>query len=236
MAISSDTTPLAEAPPRRAQLPARLAVAWGLISLAVFAVLFASVLASANSPWFVAMDQWWHDVVLAPRNDAFTAFNVVVDHTTGGPIGSIFTILIPLVALLVLRRWWAALYFFVATMLASTLAQVVKAVVSRERPNDPLVTVDFGSFPSGHLTGFTLFVVVLCLLINRRWAWITALVLVIVTVLNRTYLSAHWLSDTFAGIALGAAVALLLWPLFAQAIARQPKPRQPRARAGERAA
>lgn len=231
MAISSDNTTLAAAPTRRAQVPPRLAVTWGLISLAVFAVLFASVMASASSPWFVAMDRWWHDVVLAPRNDAFTAFNVVVDHTTGGPVGSIFTILIPLVALLVLRRWWAALYFFVATLVASTLAQVVKGVVSRDRPSDPLVAVDFGSFPSGHLTGFTLCMVVLCLLIGRRWAWITALVLVIVTVLNRTYLSAHWLSDTVAGIALGAAVALLLWPLFARAIARQPKPRQPKSAA-----
>ncbi|AMB59096.1 phosphatase PAP2 family protein [Microterricola viridarii] len=226
MAISSDSTTLAEVPARRAQVPTRLALTWGLVSLAVFAVSFASVLASADSPWFVAIDRWWHDLMLAPRSDAFTAFNVVVDHTTGGPIGSIFTILIPLVALLVLRRWWAALYFFVATMLASTLAQVVKHLVSRERPNDPLVTVDFGSFPSGHLTGFTLFVVVLCLLINRQWAWITGVVLVIVSVLNRTYLSAHWLSDTMAGIALGASVALLLWPLFAKAISRQPKPRK----------
>lgn len=225
MAISSDIRTPHSAARQRYPLAPRRAITLGLGSLALFFVFFASVLLNANSPWFVALDKLWHDMMLAPRNEAFTAFNEVVDHTTGGPIGSIFTMLIPLVALLIMRRWWAALYFAVASILASTLAQLVKHLVRRERPEDPLVTVDFGSFPSGHLTGFTVFVVVLCLLINRRWAWITALVLVVVTVLNRTYLSAHWLSDTLAGISLGAAVALLLWPLFARAIARQPRPR-----------
>lgn len=226
MAISSDTRTPDSAQLRRRPFAPRRALTLGLGSLALFLVFFGSVMVSANTPWFEALDRLWHDMMLAPRSEGFTAFNEVVDHTTGGPTGSIFTILIPLVALLVMRRWWAALYFGVASILASTLAQLVKHLVRRDRPEDPLVTVDFGSFPSGHLTGFTVFVVVICLLINRRWAWITALILIVVTVLNRTYLSAHWLSDTLAGISLGAAVALLLWPLFAKAIARQPKPRK----------
>jgi membrane-associated phospholipid phosphatase len=36
----------------------------------------------------------------------------------------------------------------------------------------------------------------------------------------RTYLRAHWLTDTFEGVAVGAGIALVLWWFFTPLLAR----------------
>ncbi len=36
----------------------------------------------------------------------------------------------------------------------------------------------------------------------------------------RTYLRAHWLTDTFEGVALASGIALVLWSLFTPALSR----------------
>ena len=43
---------------------------------------------------------------------------------------------------------------------------------------------------------------------------------VLVMMWSRTFLAAHWLSDTVAGAVLGAGVALMLWWLCAPLLAR----------------
>ncbi|QTV79099.1 phosphatase PAP2 family protein [Microbacterium sp. NIBRBAC000506063] len=209
---------------------------WGTAAGAVIIALFLSVLANPATPWFVAVDTAWHAWVVSLRTDALTAFEIGVDIATGGPVGGSVLMIVPLAVLLVLRRWWAALYYGLGVLLAGTLSQIAKHLVARERPLDGLWHVDFGSFPSGHMTTFTFFIVAMWVLLPRRWAVIAGSVLLVHEVFNRTYLGAHWLSDTVAGLALGAAVALLLWAAFARRIARQPRPKmQPADAEGARA-
>jgi undecaprenyl-diphosphatase len=200
----------------------------GLAFLAIFIILFLSVLKNANSPWFVGLDQAWHTWVVSLRTPPLNTVEIAVDTATGGPIGGSLLMLVPVVVLLVLRRWWAALFYGVGTLACGFLGQIAKQLVARDRPTDHLWHVDFGSFPSGHLTGFTFFIVALCLLIKRRWMTVVGIVLLLHEIFNRTYLAAHWLTDTFAGLALGAAGAFLLWAAFAKLISRQPRPRAPK--------
>lgn len=53
--------------------------------------------------------------------------------------------------------------------------------------------------------------VVLALVLRRGWIWAAGLVYTVIMLLSRTYLSAHWLSDTVGGLVLGSAVAVIVW-------------------------
>lgn len=220
------TTPTSPAHVRQVTSARRKALLWGALALLAFFVLFASVLANASRPWFVAVDQGWHDAVISLRNAPLNAFEIGVDIATGGPIGGSVIMLVPIIVLLIMRHWWAALYYGLGTLVAATFSQVAKVLVARERPTTGLWHVDFGSFPSGHLTGFAFFVIAVCILASRRWVTIAGIVLLIHEIFNRTYLGAHWLSDTLAGLTLGATVALLLWAAFSPRVLRQRKTRR----------
>jgi undecaprenyl-diphosphatase len=97
--------------------------------------------------------------------------------------------------------------------------------VDRPRPAHPLVRVDHGSFPSGHSAGISLLVVVVGALLvpaaRRRQWWIAGTVLTVAMMWSRTWLHAHWLSDTLAGAVAGAGAALVLWWLCTPLLARE---------------
>src|SRR5205814_287218 len=92
----------------------------------------------------------------------------------------------------------------------------LKAVVDRPRPPDPLIGTSGASFPSGHaiagaVTAFGL-VVALLHATPRRWIAIgLAAGFAGLMALSRTYLAAHWLTDTIAGVCIGTGLALV-WP------------------------
>jgi undecaprenyl-diphosphatase len=112
------------------------------------------------------------------------------------------------------KRPWHALYFLVASAASAGLVQLLKAVFDRARPADILVHVDAGSFPSGHVANAATIAVALGFILQRTWVWVAGVAYVVLMALSRTYLGAHWLSDTIGGALLGAAVALLVWVLF----------------------
>ena len=93
---------------------------------------------------------------------------------------------------------------------------VIKLVVDRPRPLDPLVGTGFGSFPSGHVV-ITVMVLGLLiptvLIVTERRIWFKAavgllLVAVPVVAVSRINLGAHWPSDVVASVFIGAAILL----------------------------
>lgn len=83
----------------------------------------------------------------------------------------------------------------------------------------PLTIVNLpGSFPSGHAMRTAFFLVFLAVLFwNRgdlpgRAFAVALLVLMLPAAYTRIYMGYHWTSDVLAGLALGAAIALLLAP------------------------
>ena len=194
---------------------------WLLIAAAVAIALVAGVggiLAFRESPF--EFDTEWMDEVLEERNVLLTVPSLVMDFLGGGWF-AIFVVPLGLTAvLLILRRPLDALYFILATAISAGLVQLLKFLVGRDRPTDILVHVDPGSFPSGHTANAATLAVALGLILARTWVWVAGIVYVVLMALSRTYLGAHWVSDTIGGAVLGAGVAVLLWTLFRARLAR----------------
>jgi undecaprenyl-diphosphatase len=115
---------------------------------------------------------------------------------------------------LVIRRRFMALIAFLLTWAASELLlSYLKGFFHRGRPPHPLVDIVGFSFPSGHAVAGAAIAVALVLVWfapgPRRRKWERgAMVFAFVMAFSRVYLSAHWFSDTVAGVLLGAGVAI----------------------------
>ncbi len=147
---------------------------------------------------------------------------VALLNAFGGPPGIVMLPLL-IIGLLLARRRWAVLFAVLVYIVPMVFAQVFKNVVDRPRPENPLVMVDHGSFPSGHVTLTAALMVMFIALLSprvRRYWWPVAVAFVLVMMWSRTFLAAHWLTDTAAGAVLGAGVALMLWWLCAPLLAR----------------
>ena len=83
------------------------------------------------------------------------------------------------------------------------------------QPPHPLVSADIGLFPSGHV--ITTVGVGLALTLSfvsqgqRRVALAPVAATGLVMMFCRTYLAAHWLSDTFESLLLATGIGLVLW-------------------------
>ncbi|WBU36898.1 phosphatase PAP2 family protein [Homoserinibacter sp. YIM 151385] len=189
-------TPLPTA--RRRRVSPRVA---GLVA-AVAAILLVAglgLLITLRGTTQLDLDAEWMAELLERRIGALVAVALLFDWLGGGIVG-VFVVPIGIaVLLLVRRRPWGALAFVLASALSAGLVQVIKHLFGRERPVDILVVADYGSFPSGHTANAATIAVVLGLILQRRWVWIAGLIWTIGMLLARTYVGAHWLTDTLGG-------------------------------------
>ncbi|WP_374947634.1 phosphatase PAP2 family protein [Agreia sp.] len=197
---------------------------WPLVSalaVLVVAVLIGTLvmLRGAGNP--LGFDTEWMDEIIEHRNPFWEVPSLAMNYLGGGLIGVFIVPIGVIAALCLFRRFWAAVYFAVATILSAALVQLLKGIFGRARPEEILVHADFGSFPSGHVANATTMAVVLAIILRRSWVWIVGIVYVILMLLSRTYLGAHWLSDTFGGLLLGAGVAVIVWAPIANKLYRE---------------
>ena len=127
-------------------------------------------------------------------------------------------------AALYIKGWRAECVVLLAACGGGRLVMLVKEVVDRPRPTDDLVMVlrisDSGSFPSGHVAHYTVFLgALLVILMTRMKPGIplrlaqSAIMLALIGVgISRIYLGAHWLSDVLGAYIFGAlVVASVVW-------------------------
>ncbi len=201
----------------------RLPVLVTACCLLVLAAAFAGVLRAYRvHPPVTGIDQAWLSAVAGTRTAVLTgAFKVL--SLIGGPVGGTVVVAVTCLALLAVRRWRTALYLALAEAAGSACSQLIKHAVLRQRPPHPLVTADQGSFPSGHV--ITALGVGLALTFaftrpgHRRWPLAGVAAVTALMMYCRTYLAAHWLSDTVEGVLVGAGLGLLLWWIFTPALA-----------------
>ncbi|GAB2448589.1 undecaprenyl-diphosphatase [Conyzicola lurida] len=157
------------------------------------------------------IDLWWRAVMVASRTDPLTQLAYVLDVWGADGLG--FGVIPALIAgtLLLTRRARAVPGFLVAGVVSLVLVQALKPILARARPDDMLTISDAGSFPSGHVTNVATLGVFAALIYRRLWVWVLAVGYILVMAWSRTYLSAHWLSDTIAGALWGSALAVVVY-------------------------
>lgn len=208
--MSPETAPETAAAPEARRVARR----WPLISaLALVTLAFGlgALIVSRDDGKPLRIDAEWMDEIIEHRAPIWEYLSLAMNFVGAGIAGVLVIPVLILAVFLILKRPWAAGYFLVATIVSSGLVQLLKNLFGRARPEDMLVTSDFGSFPSGHVANAATMAVCLAILFPRLWVWIAGAVYTAVMMASRTYLGAHWFTDTVGGLLLGIGVAVLLW-------------------------
>jgi undecaprenyl-diphosphatase len=198
-----------------APLPAlrRRVLLTGLVLLGLAALITVLVAAPATRPAVQRVDDWWYRLVAdlrwAPLQSVSTALSTLFGAAVGWPVRAVVTVV------LVARRHWLALAAWVATVAAGEACTgPLKALLDRPRPPGSLVGTSGASYPSGHAIAAAVTAIGIVMALStgrRRLHWMVAAVTVAAVVsLSRTYLAAHWLSDSLGGSLIGAALALTI--------------------------
>jgi undecaprenyl-diphosphatase len=175
------------------------------------------VLIAARGNGALRLDLAWMREVVEHRSP-FWDVPARVMNIVGGTAFTTFVAVTLVVVLVLIRRRWTALYVAVAFLASNLVVQLLKLVLARARPEDILISITSGSFPSGHVANAATLAVVLAVIGWRWWILAAGAVYVVLMALSRTYLGAHWISDTVGGLLIGAAVAIIVWAPFAQRV------------------
>lgn len=200
----------------------RITSHWPLVSglgALSLAVLLGVLIATRNSP--LSLDQLVLDDFVSIRANFLTVPALVLNFIGGGWFGVLLVPLGGTLAFLLAKRRWAAVYFLAASAASAGVVQLLKLTFGRARPTEILVTADLGSFPSGHVANAATLAVILMILLQRRWIVIVGIIYTILMMISRTYLGAHWLSDTIGGALIGIGVAVIVWAPFARKLSSE---------------
>ena len=211
-------TATATPPPQR-----RVAVLAAGLALLAVAAGFAIVIRADRARIVMGMDEGWLSLMRrsrsAPASDGFKILSLI-----GGPVGATIIVCVLGAGLLVVARWRTVIYLGLAEALGSTCSDLIKHYVYRHRPPHPLVVADIGSFPSGHVITTVGVGIALTVIFtrpgHRRWALAAVAAAGLLMMFCRTYLAAHWLSDTLESLPVATGVGLVLWWAFGPLLAR----------------
>lgn len=194
----------------------------GGIALALGVLLAFLIVQRGNTIPF-ELDSEWSEELFEERLPFLEWLSYGMNWLGGGIFGTYILPVLIVIVLLLIKRPWASLFFAISSIVSVGVAQLLKSLVGRARPEEMLVTSDFGSFPSGHTANAATMAVALGIIFPRVWVWAAGTIWVALMMFSRTYLGVHWLTDTIGGALLGAGVVLILWAPFASRISAEPK-------------
>ena len=228
MSASEDEQPATPAAPTEnahtAPAPVGVARFWPVVSGAAalaLVVMLALVIFYRETDKPFGFEIEFMAGLVASRADWLTVPALVLNAVGGGILSNLVVPAVIIGALLLFRRPWGAVYYVTAAIASAMVTRLIKVLVGRERPEDILVTPDFGSFPSGHSSNAALVATALGIIFMRTWVWVAGAVYTVLMMLSRTYLGAHWISDTIGGLLVGAGVAVIIWAPFAEKLYRE---------------
>lgn len=191
---------------------ARVARLWPLIGalVAVLLIVGLSGLVLLRGTPFEADTEWMASVRENP-NSFLMHVSFVMNFLGGGLVAWVIIPLGGAAGFVLARKPIAAIYWLVSLGLSAAAVQGLKHLVGRARPLDMLVVSDHGSFPSGHTANAATIAVVLGIALRRTWIWVVGVLGIVVMAFTRTYLGAHWITDTVAGTLIGVCIATIVW-------------------------
>lgn len=184
----------------------------GIVFLVLFGVTAWGVY--FDSGWITTFDSSWIDRVQSSITPAKTS--TIELFTELGEIKLVAALTVVIAIVLFFKRKFAEGLWFGGTVLfcGAISTKIIKSVVERERPVFLQLIQETGwSFPSGHVTGTTIFYgligLILCLAITKVWAKyivaIITLIFIFLIMATRVYLGIHYPTDVLAGFLFGMA-------------------------------
>ena len=207
--------------------PRRLAALSAGVALLLAVGLGVLVTVRALNP--EGLDAEWMEEIVEHRSPLWEVPARVFDFIGGGWFAVLVVPVGIAIALLVARRPWAAATVILGSAASSGIVHLLKVIFGRARPEEILLQLDSASFPSGHTANAATLVVLLALLLGRRWIAIVGAGYVVLMALSRTYLGAHWITDTIGGVLVGAAMGVLAWAVFATKVTAERRRHRPAA-------
>ncbi|MAP62567.1 MAG: phosphatase PAP2 family protein [Microbacterium sp.] len=190
----------------------------GVVLIGSAAGLGAWAFARGNTPF--AIDAWWNALLVDAAIPLAGPVSYAMNFLGGGWFGVFVVPLGGAAALLALRRPWAAVFFLTAEATSAALVQVLKHLFGRARPTEILIISDYGSYPSGHVANAATLAVCAVVIFPRIAVALVGAAWILLMAFSRTYLHAHWLSDTVGGALVGAGAALVVAAAMAVPLAR----------------
>ncbi|TQJ31226.1 phosphatase PAP2 family protein [Microbacterium sp. SLBN-146] len=202
-----------------ARLRAVPLIVWGLVLVVLATGLGAWVYLRGSGPFVV--DAWWEGVMSQASAPFLSGLSLAMNFLGGGWFAVFVVPIGGTIVFLILRRPWTATYFLVAQAVSAGLVQVLKSTFGRARPEGILIVSDFGSFPSGHAAGAATLATIFVVLFPRTVVVLIGAAWVLLMSFSRTYLLAHWLSDTLGGVLVGVGAALVLAGAMSRPLGRE---------------
>ncbi len=201
---------VAPGPPLDCDTPRVRAWTVTLWSLTLMWLILLAVPALADAVQRV--DDRIYDLAVAAEQDVLVAAAHFLD-VFGGTIASGVVVVIVAGVLAWQRRWPGLAVWLIVMALSEGLNALIKNVYERARPAAGLVEEQTYSFMSGHSMTAAAMAITLVLVFvpagPRRRLWlVVAVAYALLMAGSRVYLRAHWLTDTLAGVTVGAACAV----------------------------
>ncbi|WP_460772405.1 phosphatase PAP2 family protein [Microbacterium sp. GXF7504] len=190
----------------------------GLVLLVLASALGAWISLQGPAPF--AMDTAWNSALVKWRVTWLEVFSLTLG-VVGGVWASVIVTVAGAVLLLLFRRPRSAAFLVAAQLVSAGLVQALKHLFGRARPEEIIVVSDYGSFPSGHAANAATLAVVAFVLFPRVWVAVAGALWVVLMAFSRTYLHAHWVSDTIGGALVGAGAVLVTAAAFAPLLRRE---------------
>lgn len=167
----------------------------------VYLALRSDTLARMDNEVFNALQTWrepWADQVMVALTQLGSLYTIGALFAAVGAV------------LLWRRHWRAAWYWLAAHGFAVAVPLALKQILHLPRPLDLYTGVSAYGFPSAHATMSMVSYGLLAWLAaqgtGKTWRWTVygaAGLIIMLVVVSRLYLGAHWLSDVLGGLTLG---------------------------------
>lgn len=199
-----------------------------IISLIIGLSIFMLAYISMNK--HILIDQYNQPILswlIEHRKVQATKIIEIATSLAGSVYLSGIVTLVAIIWAIVKREVWRPLLLVCAVGATSVVSSILKSIVAHARPDQINMIKPFEldySFPSGHVLGITVFLLVFgYLIISRRssdfrvtvWLILT-LFLTSIIAFTRLYLGYHWLTDVTASFGLG--LVMLAFVIFADRI------------------